>query len=96
MRQKCGRRKTCRIFSAYFQLIVVYCIYKLKKAEGDLSVNILIVEDEPRLADVVYTGTDGLDYAQNGSGTGLGLAASARHTPPLSGRNPGRMARHSG
>lgn len=43
--------------------------------------NILIVEDEPRLADalgeimreqhyladVVYTGTDGLDYAQNGS-----------------------------
>lgn len=50
--------------------------------------NILIVEDEPRLADalgeimreqhyladVVYTGTDGLDYAQNGSGTGLGLA----------------------
>lgn len=47
MRQKCGRRKTCRIFSAYFQLIVVYCIYKLKKAEGDLSVNILIVADEP-------------------------------------------------
>lgn len=36
--------------------------------------NILIVTDEPRLADVVYTGTDGLDYAQNGSGTGLGLA----------------------
>lgn len=36
--------------------------------------NILIVEDEPRLADVVYTGTDGLDYAQNGSGTRLGLA----------------------
>ncbi len=35
--------------------------------------NILIVEDEPRLADVVYTGTDRLDYAQNGSGTGLGL-----------------------
>lgn len=96
MRQKCGRRKTCRIFSAYFQLIVVYCIYKLKKAEGDLPVNILIVADEPRLADVVYTGTDGLDYAQNGSGTGLGLAASARHITPLSGRNPGRMARHSG
>lgn len=65
--------KTCRIFSAYFQLIVVYCIYKLKKAEGNLPVNILIAEDEPRLADVVYTGTDGLDYAQNGSGTGLGL-----------------------
>ena len=42
----------------------VYCIYKLKKAEGDLPVNILIVADEPRLADVVYTGTDGLDYAQ--------------------------------
>mgnify|MGYP006863061046 FL=1 len=40
-------RKTCRIFSAYFQLIVVYCIYKLKKAEGDLPVNILIVADEP-------------------------------------------------
>lgn len=61
--------------------------------------NILIVADEPRLADVVYTGTDGLDYAQNGSGTGLGLAiaqTSARHTTPLSGRNPGRMARHSG
>ena len=74
MRQKCGRRKTCRIFAAYFQLIVVYCIYKQKKAEGDLPVNILIVADEPRLADVVYTGTDGLDYAQNGSGTGLGLA----------------------
>ena len=41
--------------------------------------NILIVEDEVRLAEalgqiVVYTGTDGLDYAQNGSGTGLGLA----------------------
>ena len=36
--------------------------------------NILIVADEPRLADVVYTGTDRLDYAQNGSGTGLGLA----------------------
>lgn len=36
--------------------------------------NILIVEDEPCLADVVYTGTDGLDYAQNSSGTGLGLA----------------------
>lgn len=50
--------------------------------------NILIVADEPRLADalgeimreqhyladVVCTGTDGLDYAQNGSGTGLGLA----------------------
>lgn len=36
--------------------------------------NILIVADEPRLADVVYTGTDGLDYVQNGSGTGLGLA----------------------
>lgn len=53
---------------------MVYCIYKLKKAEGDLPVNILIVADEPRLADVVYTGTDGLDYAQNGSGTGLGLA----------------------
>lgn len=34
-------------FSAYFQLIVVYCIYKLKKAEGDLPVNILIVADEP-------------------------------------------------
>ena len=45
--------------------------------------NILIVEDEPRLADalgeimreqhyladVVYTGTDGLDYAQNGIGS---------------------------
>jgi hypothetical protein len=39
--------KTCRIFSAYFQLIVVYCIYKLKKAEGYLPVNILIVADEP-------------------------------------------------
>ena len=65
--------KTCRIFSAYFQLIVVYCTYKQKKSEGDLPVNILIVEDEPRLADalgeimreqhyladVVYTGTDG-------------------------------------
>ena len=24
---KRGRRKTCRIFSTYFQLIVVYCIY---------------------------------------------------------------------
>lgn len=47
MRQKCGRRKTCRIFSAYFQLIVVYCIYKLQKAEGDLPVNILIVADDP-------------------------------------------------
>ena len=100
MRQKCGRRKTCRIFSAYFQLIVVYCTYKQKKAEGDLPVNILIVADEPRLADVVYTGTDGLDYAQNGSGEpGWGWQlhkASARHTTPLSGRNPGRMARHSG
>ena len=31
--------------------------------------NIMIVA-----ADVVYTGTDGLDYAQNGSGTGLVLA----------------------
>ena len=31
--------------------------------------NILIVADEPRLADVVYTGTDGLDYAQNGIGS---------------------------
>ena len=36
------------------------------------------------------------DPSHTGSGTGLGLAASARHTPPLSGRNPGRMARHSG
>ncbi len=36
--------------------------------------NILIVADEPHLADVVYTGTDGLDYAHTGSGTGLGLA----------------------
>ena len=42
------RRETCRIFAAYFQLIVVYCIYKQKKAEGDLPVNILIVADEPR------------------------------------------------
>lgn len=61
--------------------------------------NILIVTDEPRLADVVYTGTDGLDYAQNGSGTGLGLAIAqsicqAHHAAIR--RNPGRMARHSG
>lgn len=89
MRQKCGRRKTCRIFSAYFQLIVVYCIYKLKKAEGDLPVNILIVADEPRLADVVYTGTDGLDYAQNSSGTGLGLADCTKHLPGTPRRYPG-------
>lgn len=46
--------------------------------------NILIVADEPRLADVVYR-TDGLDYAQSGSGTGLGLAIAqsicqAHHT----------------
>lgn len=36
------------------------------------------------------------DPSHTGSGTGLGLAASARHITPLSGRNPGRMARHSG
>lgn len=40
------------------------------------------------------------DPSHTGSGTGLGLwrlhKASARHTTPLSGRNPGRMARHSG
>ena len=36
------------------------------------------------------------DPSLTGSGTGLGLAASARHITPLSGRNPGRMARHSG
>ena len=39
------------------------------------------------------------DPSHTGSGTGLGWRlhkASARHTTPLSGRNPGRMARHSG
>lgn len=51
--------------------------------------NILIVEDEPRLADVVYTGTDGLDYAQNGSGTGLGLADCTKHLPGTPRRYPG-------
>lgn len=40
------------------------------------------------------------DPSHTGSGTGLWSwrlhKASARHTTPLSGRNPGRMARHSG
>lgn len=39
------------------------------------------------------------DPSHTGSGTGLGWQlhkASARHTTPLSGRNPCRMARHSG
>lgn len=36
------------------------------------------------------------DPSHTGSGTGLGLAASARRTTPPSGRNLGRMARHSG
>lgn len=51
--------------------------------------NILIVADEPWLADVVYTGTDGLDYAQNGSGTGLGLAIAQKHPPGTPRRYPG-------
>lgn len=54
--------------------------------------NILIVADEPRLADVVYTGTDGLDYAQNGSGTGLGLA----NLPGTPRRYPGGIRAESG